>query len=532
MPEFSEPRVKRAALFVDFDNIFIGLRRSVGEEVADAFATDPMSWLRWFERGLPNRGALQDNDIERSILIRRCYLNPKPYSRYRPFFTRAAFRVVDCPSLTARDKNSADIQMVMDILDAMRHETHFDEFIIMSGDADFTPVLLRLRAHDRHTVVLTTGPTAEAYLAACERVVTEEVFVEHGLSSANRRPVRPEWEATGDAKVAEDDVLVRIANRVYEEASKEGEVDAIILPRLYQQFPEFTPESQWLGYHSLRKLTAKIVALHPALKLIEAEPSWKVGTVPTQQTLHTIADHGDVDLSQDLEALRDRIVAVAASIVSGAKGAVVISSAAESIQRELGEVVLDTRWAGAGSFKELLESTAGLPFQFNIPPNTPGFLYDAHRHGGDHETELPDPFEERYPDLASLSRRVHLITAAPRLTPEEYEAVFDSISIVMQRHPELRASSDVSRSAREVCLEQGHSVSLRDFNRIMRAIAYAREIFEPGDSADTPHGLATSFLRGLVMLCDDAQLELSPEDGKLLTRWIMGEDAAAALETN
>jgi hypothetical protein len=528
MADQSERRPKRAALFVDFDNIFIGLRRSVGEEVADAFATDPVSWLRWFERGLPNRGATQSSEVERSILVRRCYLNPKPYARYRPFFTRGAFRVVDCPSLTARDKNSADIQMVMDILDTMNHSTYFDEFIIMSGDADFTPVLLRLRAHDRRTIVLTTGPTAEAYLAACDRVITEEVFVEHGLSSASRRPVRPEWEVTGDAKVAEDDVLQRIANRVYEEASKEGEIDAIVLPRIYQQFPEFTPESQWLGYHSLRKLSAKLVSLHPALRLIEDDPSWKIGTVPTTATTTTPVDD-DVDLSSNLEALRDRIIAVAAEIVSGAKGAVVLSSAAEAISKELGEVVLETRWAGAGSFKELLESTPGLPFQFNIPPNTPGFLFDAHRHGGEPETQVPDPFEDKYPELAALTRRVHLITAAPRLTPEEYEAVFDSISIVMTRQPELRASSDISRVAREVCLEQGHSVSLRDFNRIMRAIAYARDIFEPGDSADTPHGLATSFLRGLVMLCDDAQLELSPEDGKLLTRWIMGQQAADAL---
>jgi uncharacterized LabA/DUF88 family protein len=54
--------------------------------------------------------------------------------------------VVDCPPLTQRGKTSADVYMVMDVLDALEHKTEFDEFIILSSDADFTPVLLRLRA--------------------------------------------------------------------------------------------------------------------------------------------------------------------------------------------------------------------------------------------------------------------------------------------------------------------------------------------------------------------------------------------------
>ena len=78
----------------------------------------------------------------RSILIRRCYPNPDAgFRRFRSFFTSAAFSVIDCPSLTRTGKNSADIYMVMDILDTLSHKTYFDEFIIFSGDSDFMPVL-------------------------------------------------------------------------------------------------------------------------------------------------------------------------------------------------------------------------------------------------------------------------------------------------------------------------------------------------------------------------------------------------------
>ena len=138
-----------AALFVDFDNIFISLEQQ-SKEIANQFATNPDKWLSWLEHSI-------QQSPERRILVRRCYLNPQSFADFRPYFIRSAFEVVDCPPLTARGKTSTDIHLVMDVLDTLNHSTHLTEFIIFSGDSDFTPVLLRLRKHNRHTVVLTAG---------------------------------------------------------------------------------------------------------------------------------------------------------------------------------------------------------------------------------------------------------------------------------------------------------------------------------------------------------------------------------------
>ncbi|HEX6912665.1 MAG TPA: NYN domain-containing protein, partial [Longimicrobium sp.] len=168
---------KRVALFVDFDNIYLGLL-GTSREAAEAFATRPHVWLEWIKQGMPMepRRADAPGPRENRVLIRRCYLNPDTFGKYRGYFTRSGFSVVDCPPLTSRGKNSSDIVMVMDILDALRHETHFDRFVIMSADADFTPVLQRLRAHDRRTAVLVSGQAAPAYRAACDRLITEDAF--------------------------------------------------------------------------------------------------------------------------------------------------------------------------------------------------------------------------------------------------------------------------------------------------------------------------------------------------------------------
>ncbi|MER6570162.1 NYN domain-containing protein [Streptomyces sp. NPDC001093] len=169
----TEPR--KAALFVDFDNIYLGLRKFAGE-AAEAFATHPTQWMNWLEAGSDTAAAPPGNHARR-FLVRNVYLNPGPFSPYRAVFTSSGFRAIDCPTLTAQGKNSADIHIVLDIMDALANQTRYDEFVIMSADADFTPVLRRLRAQDRWTTVVTAGLSAPALRANCDTLVTPEQLV-------------------------------------------------------------------------------------------------------------------------------------------------------------------------------------------------------------------------------------------------------------------------------------------------------------------------------------------------------------------
>lgn len=166
------PTPRRSALFVDFDNIYSGLK-ALDRAAAESFATDPMTWLDWLARS-----ADVPTQPPRRFLLQLCYLNPNVYSRYRVFFMRSGFKVVDCPPLTAQGKTSADIHIVLDVLDALAHETHYDEFVIASADADFTPLLFRLRSHDRRTTVVTAGPASAAYRAVCDSVILPDGFAD------------------------------------------------------------------------------------------------------------------------------------------------------------------------------------------------------------------------------------------------------------------------------------------------------------------------------------------------------------------
>ncbi|WP_142029146.1 NYN domain-containing protein [Arthrobacter sp. SLBN-112] len=168
LPPTRRPGI-RAAMFVDFDNVFTGLQ-AIDPEAAKRFAEDPKHWAEALSAGDSGKSA-------RRFLIRNCYLNPTVYSKYRTYWTRAGFRVIDCPSLTQRGKSSTDINLVLDAMDALSGSVGIEEFFLASADADFTSLIQRFRAADRMTTVIAAGAVAFAYREMADHVVESHDFV-------------------------------------------------------------------------------------------------------------------------------------------------------------------------------------------------------------------------------------------------------------------------------------------------------------------------------------------------------------------
>lgn len=183
----------RSALFLDFDNFFSGLLQ-LDREAAYVLADEPKRWLDALAAWkLPAGGE------RRRLLVRRAYLNPAGwvtdhefgnergrlyFSIFRPSLIRAGFEVVDCPVLAARQKNAADIRIVIDTLQALDANTRYDEFILASSDADYAPLLRLLRANDRRTVIIATSQTSPAYHNIADLLIYAEDLV--GLLTPER----------------------------------------------------------------------------------------------------------------------------------------------------------------------------------------------------------------------------------------------------------------------------------------------------------------------------------------------------------
>jgi hypothetical protein len=520
----------KTALFVDFDNIYLGLKR-VDPDAAERFATEPERWLAWIAMGMPGHGDGSAPPAERDVLVRACYLNPRTFYKYRPYFTQSAFEVVDCPSLTSQGKTSSDIRMVMGILDALEHRTRFDEFIILSGDADFTPVLLRLRTHDRRTVVLAVGYAARAYKAACDRAITEDTFLEHALGIVIDDGADEE-QPQNATEPPRPDLLDQMAGALYEEASGGGELLATQLPGIYRKFAEFRAQSDWLGFRGLRPLTEELVRREPALRIVETgADNWRVatrselgpppvGTSAVDGALRPAAKaSGPAPDGPPASDLRAEILACVQSLVARWPTPVPMATASHEVHKRLGNCVLETHWAGAGSFKTLLLGATDLGFEVRAYPS-PGYLYDPERHTWPVESAQDASLALAQPGCSGLMQRIHHITGAPKLTSGEYALLFEAISHVLGSAPfHLHGTS---KSVRNILAERLQSISRASVTFVLRGILYSGCPIDSAPNVWTPQALGHAFRTHVLSMCNDAQVELAGEERDLLDEWLLG----------
>jgi hypothetical protein len=514
----------RTALFVDFDNIYLGLQRE-DPPAAELFATDPTRWLTWLQDNLP----IPDGDgRKRKILFRRCYLNPSQFGRFRPYFTRSAIEVVDCPPLTSGGKTSADIHMVMDILDTLGHVTPFDEFILLSGDADFTPVLLRLSKHDRRSAILAIGPASVAYKAACDLLIDQDTFLEEAIGAT---PSQSPRTAAGPVHSGMSDLLRNIADKIYERASTSGELVATELPPIFREFTEFTSSTNWLGFNSLRNMTMAVVATRSDVTMIDGDP-WRVGLLAEgeEAAAPAASEAGDAGREPgrpaaaaprflplaDRNRLIEEILVYVRSVVEASDSAVPMARAAQMVISRFGDQVLATRWAGAGTFRDLLEGRENPGFA--ISALKPGYIYDPSRHqlpiDGRPEELVGDP------QLNALAYRVHQLTDTPYLTRGDYARVFRLTAEEVNQHGYFLTRT--SKAVRDRCIEEGSPIARASVNFILRGITFGGHRFGQNGSEE-PLALGACFFRNVVSLCDTAGISLPAEEAATIEDWILGE---------
>jgi uncharacterized protein (TIGR00288 family) len=133
----------KIAVFVDYDN-----------QQLDLFAL--IELLR--ERG--------------RVVIRKAYADWVTRQSYRKTVVQAGFELIDCPKVTATHKNAADIRLAVDCLSVSYDNEDIELFVIVTGDVDFVPLINKLRAMGRETVVVASdGSAAELLQQACDEYI-------------------------------------------------------------------------------------------------------------------------------------------------------------------------------------------------------------------------------------------------------------------------------------------------------------------------------------------------------------------------
>lgn len=249
----------KTVLFVDYDSLYLSLRaRDPG--IARRFASRPGTWIEAIESGLLATPS-GENPVRRRILMRRCYADPKLIGKARAAFQGQGFQIVDCPPLPGRERNSAEIHMVLDTIDALGHQTGFEEFILLSADSDLTPVIFRLRSYNRQTTIYSTLLTPASYRAVADNAIDEAALTAILATTADSES--PEAEEVEDEAVGrpagERDDLATLARRIHQATNV-----PLFPPKVYAElFRALAHEIAENGYHfqaTAENVAARLIA--------------------------------------------------------------------------------------------------------------------------------------------------------------------------------------------------------------------------------------------------------------------------------
>jgi uncharacterized LabA/DUF88 family protein len=150
---------QRLALFIDFENIAIGVR--------DAH-------YRKFDIGLVLERLLDKG----KLLSKKAYADWSRYSDYKRSFHEAAIELIEVPQKSVGGKNSADIRLVVDAMDMSFQKEHINCFVICSGDSDFSPLVSKLKENNKYVIGLgVKNSTSELLIENCDEFIFYEDLV-------------------------------------------------------------------------------------------------------------------------------------------------------------------------------------------------------------------------------------------------------------------------------------------------------------------------------------------------------------------
>jgi uncharacterized protein (TIGR00288 family) len=162
----------KIAVFIDFDNIEIGVKSTLHREFDVAAVLDALK-----ERG--------------EIVTKFAYANWGRQESATRALSEHAVQMVQRDPSPRGDKNGADINLALDALEMAFTHDHINAFAIVSGDSDFIALVNKLKQYDKRIFVVGGRAFTSTIL---QRNCHEFVAYESLIDDAPRRPPQERHE--------------------------------------------------------------------------------------------------------------------------------------------------------------------------------------------------------------------------------------------------------------------------------------------------------------------------------------------------
>src|SRR5512136_2789919 len=166
MDNSNEERLK-IAVFIDFDNIAIGVKQSLN---------------RNFDVGTVLEAIKEKGEVVTKI----AYGDWKHAADYSRAMTQHAVQMVQRNLTPGGDKNGADIALALDALEMAFTRDHINAFVIVGGDSDFIALVEKLKQYDKKVFVVGGRAFTSIILQKnCHEFLAYENLI--GLQPASRK---------------------------------------------------------------------------------------------------------------------------------------------------------------------------------------------------------------------------------------------------------------------------------------------------------------------------------------------------------
>jgi uncharacterized LabA/DUF88 family protein len=183
-------------VFIDFDNIEIGVKSTLGENFDVGAILDALK-----ERG--------------EVVTKIAYADWTRAGEYSRHLTQHAIRLVQRNLTPGGDKNGADINLALDALEMAFTHPHINAYVIVGGDSDFLSLVEKLKQYDKKVFVVGGRAFTSTILQRnCHEFIAYENLTRGRRSVAKGdRPVTP----AAAAPIAQAFLIVRRALKILSE---------------------------------------------------------------------------------------------------------------------------------------------------------------------------------------------------------------------------------------------------------------------------------------------------------------------------
>jgi uncharacterized protein (TIGR00288 family) len=120
-----------AAMLIDFDNVTMGIRSDLQEELKNLLSSDI---------------------IKGKVAVRRAYADWRRYPQYIVPLTESSIDLIFAPAYGSSKKNATDIRLAIDALELVFTRPEIGTFVLLSGDSDFSSMVIKLKEYGKYVI--------------------------------------------------------------------------------------------------------------------------------------------------------------------------------------------------------------------------------------------------------------------------------------------------------------------------------------------------------------------------------------------